>query len=219
MLVLEDLPAATRLALVAKLSDTLAQFVVARNWLSADRAGRIADEARERSTVNIAARSYGEDMRGLVAHLRATGQLTAGLILRALLSGNVELFDASLAELSGLPQARVSALLHDRGGAGLQALLIRAGLPESTFAAFRVALEASHETGYVDTLGGVARLRRRMVERVLTHCETDRQAAEPLLILLRRFATESAREEARTFCEELVAEDVIASVSHDLIAA
>jgi uncharacterized protein (DUF2336 family) len=219
MLVLEDLPAATRLALVAKLSDTLAQFVVARNWLSADRAGRIADEARERSTVNIAARSYGEDMRGLVAHLRATGQLTAGLILRALLSGNVELFDASLAELSGLPQARVSALLQDRGGAGLQALLIRAGLPESTFAAFRVALEASHETGYVDTLGGVARLRRRMVERVLTHCETDRQAAEPLLILLRRFATESAREEARTFCEELVAEDVIASVSHDLIAA
>jgi uncharacterized protein (DUF2336 family) len=219
MLVLEDLPAATRLALVAKLSDTLAQFVVARNWLSADRAGRIADEARERSTVNIAARSYGEDMRGLVAHLRATGQLTAGLILRALLSGNVELFDASLSELSGLPQARVSALLHDRGGAGLQALLIRAGLPESTFAAFRVALEASHETGYVDTLGGVARLRRRMVERVLTHCETDRQAAEPLLILLRRFATESAREEARTFCEELVAEDVIASVSHDLIAA
>ena len=219
MLVLEDLPAATRLALVAKLSDTLAQFVVARNWLSADRAGRIADEARERSTVNIAARSYGEDMRGLVAHLRATGQLTAGLILRALLSGNVELLDASLAELTGLPQARVSALLHDRGGASLQALLIRAGLPESTFAAFRVALEASHETGYVDTLGGVARLRRRMVERVLTHCETDRQAAEPLLILLRRFATESAREEARTFCEELVAEEVIAPHSHDLIAA
>src|SRR6266702_2888296 len=220
MLVLEGLPAATRAALVAKLSDTLAQFVVARNWLSEDRAGRIASEARERSTVNIAARSYGEDMRGLVTHLRATGQLTAGLILRALLSGNVELFDASLAELSGLPQARVSALLHDRGGASLQALLIRAGLPESTFAAFRVALEASHETGYVDTIGGAARLRRRMVERVLTHCETDRKAAEPLLILLRRFATESAREEARMFCHELIAEANVAALQHDdLIAA
>jgi uncharacterized protein (DUF2336 family) len=219
MLVLEGLPAATRVALVAKLSDTLAQFVVARNWLPADRAKRIANEARERSTVNIAAYSYGEDMRGLVAHLRATGQLTAGLILRALLSGNLELFDTSLAELSGLPQARVSSLLHDHGGASLQALLIRAGLPESTFAAFRVALEACHETGYVDTVDGAARLRRRMVERVLTHCATDQQTAEPLLILLRRFATESAREEARTFCEELVAEDVIATVGHDLIAA
>ena len=220
MLVLEDLPAATRAALVAKLSDTLAQFVVARNWLSADRAGRIATEARDRSTVTIAARSRGEDMLGLVRHLRVTGQLTAGLILRALLSGNLDLLECALAELSGLPPSRVSALLHDRGGAGVQALLIRAGLPESTFAAFRVALEAGDETGYVDSIAEAARLRRRMVERVLTHCETDGRSAEPLLILLRRFATESAREEARLFCEELAAEDVVAPVRHDeLIAA
>jgi uncharacterized protein (DUF2336 family) len=219
MLVLEDLPAATRVALVAKLSDTLAQFVVARNWLSADRAVRIASEARERSTVNIAAVSRGDEMSGLVRHLRATGQLTAGLILRALLSGNLELFDHALAELSGLPLARVSALLHDRGGAGLQALLTRAGLPESTFAAFRVALEVNHETGFVDTLGGAARLRRRMVERVLTQCETDPKTAEPLLILLRRFATESAREEARMFCDELMSDDAVALLPDDLIAA
>jgi uncharacterized protein (DUF2336 family) len=158
-------------------------------------------------------------MSGLVRHLRATGQLTAGLILRALLSGNLELFDHALAELSGLPPARVSALLHDRGGVSLQALLTRAGLPESTFAAFRVALEVNHETGFVDTLGGAARLRRRMVERVLTQCETDPKTAEPLLILLRRFATESAREEARMFCDELMAEDAIAMMPDDLIAA
>ena len=219
MLVLEDLPAATRVALVAKLSDTLARFVVARNWLSADRAGRIASEARDRSTVNIAARSRGDDMCGLVRHLRATGQLTAGLILRALLSGNLELFDAALAELSELPLARVSALLHDRGGASLQALLRRAGLPPSTFAAFQMALEVCQETGFVDSIGGAARLRRRMVERVLTHCETDPQAAEPLLILLRRFATESAREEARMFCDELIAEEAIAPLHHEPIAA
>ena len=219
MLVLEDLPAATRLALVAKLSDTLAQFVVARNWLSADRAERLASEARDRSTVNIAAVSRGEDMVGLVRHLRVTGQLTAGLILRALLSGNLELFEAALAELSDLPRSRVAALLHDRGSASLFALLKRAGLPESTFAAFRVALEADREIGFVDTVGGAARLRRRMVERVLTHCETDEQSAEPLLILLRRFATESAREEARLFCDELIAEEAIAPTPYGLIAA
>jgi uncharacterized protein (DUF2336 family) len=216
MLVLEDLPAATRLALVAKLSDTLAQFVVARNWLSADRAGRIAGEARDRCTVNVAARSRGDDMRALVRHLRATGQLTAGLILRALLSGNFELFDHALVELSGLPRARVSALVYDRG-ASLNALLTRAGLPESTFPAFRAALEASHEIGFVGSAGGAARLRRRMVERVLTRCETDAETAEPLLILLRRFATESAREEARLFCDELIADEAVAA--YDLIAA
>src|ERR1700750_337334 len=101
MLVLEDLPSATRAALVAKLSETLAQFVIARNWLSADRAERIANEARERSTINIAAHSRGDDMRGLVRHLRAAGQLNAGLILRALLSGNLALFDLAMSEFAG----------------------------------------------------------------------------------------------------------------------
>ena len=219
MLVLEDLPAATRLSLVAKLSETLAQFVVARNWLSADRAIRIASEARERCTVNVAARSQGDDMRALVRHLRATGQLTAGLILRALLSGNLDLFDHALVELSGLPETRVAALVYDRGGTSLDALLIRAGLPETTFPAFRAALEVAHEFGYAGTAGDAARLRRRMVERVLTRCETTSDVAEPLLILLRRFATESAREEARLFCDELVAEEAVASMQHDLIAA
>src|SRR5712672_609217 len=133
MLMMENLPSAIRLALVAKLSDTLTQFVVGRNWLSADRAGRVARETRARSTVNIAAQSRGDDMRGLVRDLRATEQLTTGLFLRA--------------ELSGLPQALVSALLQDRGGASLNALLSRAGLPSSTFPAFHAALEASHEVG------------------------------------------------------------------------
>lgn len=219
MLVLDDLPAATRAALVAKLSETLAQFVVARNWLSADRADRMTTEARDRSTMNIAARSRGDDMQGLVRHLRITGQLTAGLILRALLSSNLELFDAALAELTDLPLARVSALLHDRGGNSRHALLRRAGLPEGTFAAFQVALDACHEQGFVDTEDSAARLRRRMVERVLTHCETDRDATGPLMVLLRRFATESAREEARLFCDELVADEAIAPVYGDLIAA
>src|SRR5438046_838268 len=165
------------------------------------------------------ARQSRDALRHRQARLRSSRRLTAVLILRALLSNNLELFDHALSELSDLPQARVSALLHERGGASLRALLIRAGLPESTFAAFKVALEASQETGYVDTVAGAARLRRRMVERVLTHCETDRQAAEPLLILLRRFATESAREEARMFCSELIAEQAIAPIRYELIAA
>jgi uncharacterized protein (DUF2336 family) len=219
MLVLEDLPAATRVALVAKLSDTLAQFVVAKNWLSADRAERVTGEARDRSTVSIAAASRSDDMKGLIAHLRATSQLTAGLILRALLSGNLALFEAALTELSGLPRSRVASLLFDCREASLVALLRRARLPESTFAAFQAALEVVHEIGFADTASGAARLRRRMVERVLTSCESDQNAAAPLLILLRRFATESAREEARLFCEELAAEQAIVPEPYGLIAA
>jgi hypothetical protein len=57
-------------------------------------------------------------------------------------------------------------------------LLGRAGIPESTFDAFGIALDVCHETGFADTLSGVANLRRRMVERVLTHCSTEHDAAE-----------------------------------------
>jgi uncharacterized protein (DUF2336 family) len=220
MLMREDLPSATRLALVAKLSDTLTRFVVGCNWLSADRARRIASETRARSTVHVAARSHGDDMRGLVRHLRATGQLTAGLILRALLSGNLELFDHALVELSELPRSRVSALVYDRGGASLNALLTRAGLPQSTFPAFHAALEASHEVGFVATVDEAARLRRTLVERVLTRCETDEETAEPLLTLLRRFAAESVREEARAFNDDVLADKTAAAPAQPgLIAA
>jgi uncharacterized protein (DUF2336 family) len=212
LLARDDLPAATRLTLVAKLSETLAGFVAGREWLAADHAQRIAREACEKATVAIAADSSTSEVRPLIRHLRVTGQLTAGLILRALLSGNVVLFEEALAELADMPVARVSGLVHDRGSAGLRALFDRAGLPPSTYPAFKEAVEAMREGGFVGEPGDAARLKRRMIERVLTRCEDQAPSElEPLLTLLRRFATEAAREEARLYCDGLVAESEYAS--------
>jgi uncharacterized protein (DUF2336 family) len=187
-----------------RLSETLAQFVTARDWMDEARARRVAKEACEKATVTLAATSP-PDLRALVAHLRATGQLTAGLILRALLSGNVRLFEEALADLSGLPSARVAGLIHDKRGAAFRALYDKAGLPASAYSAFRAALDALHEIGFVGEAGGATRLKRRMVERVLTRCAGDENEIDPLLSLLRRFATEATRDEARLFCDELVA--------------
>jgi uncharacterized protein (DUF2336 family) len=139
--------------------------------------------------------------------------------LRALLSGNADMFELALAELTGMSEARVAAVLHQRTGAGVTALLSRAGFPESTFAAFRAALLATEEIGFIGTLDGAARLRRRMVERVLTSCAQETSATGALLTLLRRFEMESAREEARVFCDELVAARSISRADEHLIAA
>jgi uncharacterized protein (DUF2336 family) len=183
--------------------------VSARAWLDPDRAQRIAKEACEKAAVTIAADIPGE-ARSLLRHLRETAQLTVGLILRALLSGNIVLFEEALSELSGVPLARVRAIVHDRGAAGFRALYGRAGLPESTYPAFREAVGALAEANHLGALGGSSRLKRRMVERVLAGCEGDEIGdVEPLLMLLRRFATEAAREEARLYCDELVAEDSV----------
>jgi uncharacterized protein (DUF2336 family) len=206
LLAREDLPMSTRQAVMVRLSQTLANFVTARAWMDEDRANQVAKEACEKATVTLAATSPGPDLRALVAHLRVTGQLTAGLILRALLSGNVRLFEEALADLSGVPSDRVSGLVHDRRAAAFRALYDKAGLPASAYSAFRAALDALHETGFVGEAGGATRLKRRMVERVLTRCAEDEPAeVDPLFTLLRRFATEATRDEARLFCDELVA--------------
>jgi uncharacterized protein (DUF2336 family) len=207
----EDVAVSTRLIVVAKLSETLAGFVVEREWLDADRAERVAREACEKATITIAAESPRQ-VRPLIYHLRVTGQLTAGLILRALLSGNVALFEEAMAELAELPIARVSDLVHGHGTAGLRALFDKAGLPPSSYPAFKEAIEAMREGGFIGDPGGATRLKRRMVERVLTRCEDEApDELAPLLTLLRRFATEAAREEARLFCDELVSEAAEAS--------
>jgi uncharacterized protein (DUF2336 family) len=206
LLAREDLPASTRQAVVVRLSQTLADFVVAREWIEHSRAQRVAKEACEKATVALAATSPTMQVRPLVTHLRESGQLSAGLILRALLSGNVRLFEEALAELSGLSLARVSGLVHDQRGSAFQALYQKAGLPMSGYAAFRAALDCMHEVGFVGEPGGTTRLKRRMVERVLTRCEQDEAGdTGALLMLLRRFATEATREEARLFCEDLAA--------------
>jgi len=219
LLLRPDLSVATRQALVAKLSETLADFVVSRDWLNPDRARRITKEACEKATVAIAAETPQQEVRPLIRHLRHSGQLTAGLILRALLSGNVSMFEESIAELSGVKLSRVTGLVHDRGSSGFRAIYEKAGLPASAFPAFREAIATLNEDGFLGDPSGAARLKRRMIERVLTRCSMSAiEDIEPLLMLLRRFATEAAREEARMFCEDLV-DGLLPDIGMERVAA
>jgi uncharacterized protein (DUF2336 family) len=200
-----DIAPSTRLALVAKVSESLVDFVARRRWLNAERALLVAREACEKATVTVAADTPTVEVRPLVRHLRASGQLTAGLILRAFLSGNVTLFEEAMAELSEMTTKRVSTVIHYGGAASLRALFDRAGLPPSTYSAFKQAIEAMREGDLTGEPGGSARLKRRMIERVLTGCENEAlDELAPLLTLLRRFATEAAREEARQLRDDML---------------
>jgi uncharacterized protein (DUF2336 family) len=208
LLARDDLPAPTRQSLVAKLSSTLASFVVSREWLGPDRAQRVVKEACEKATVMLAAETHETQVRPLIRHLRETGQLTAGLTL----------FEESLAELSDMPLPRVIGLVHDRGSSGFRAVYQKAGLPDAAYPAFREAIATMNEDGFIGDSAGAARLKRRMIERVLTRCAGDEIGdVEPLMTLLRRFAAEAAREEARLFCDDLV--DGVQGGDRPLVAA
>src|SRR4029077_15803132 len=64
----DDLPASTRCALVAKLSETLAGFVASRDWLDAGRAQRVMREACEKAAISVAAVSPEDEIPPLVRH-------------------------------------------------------------------------------------------------------------------------------------------------------
>ncbi len=206
LLVHSELPVETRQALVATLSSTLARFVTDREWLPEERALKVTREACDRATVALAAETEDDRVAPLVRHLRSSGQLTGGLVLRALLSGNVHFLVEALADLTNLSPRRVAAILDDPARHAFRALYERAGLPHAAFGAFKAALEVIQEMGFDDSAHGYAVLRRRIVERVL---ERYQRAApgelDQLLSLLRRLAAEATREEARSFTADLVA--------------
>ncbi|MBI1867560.1 MAG: DUF2336 domain-containing protein [Methylocystis sp.] len=202
------LPPVVRSDLVNAAAASLASFVVERAWLSSARAERITQEARDKANVIIVTQAVDSDgrhgVRELVAHLRKSAHLTASLVLRALLSGNRDLFEASLAELSGLDEDKVAGLVRDFRGAGFAALYARAALPPKLLPAFRAALAAQREFGPSAGSEGGARLSLVMIQRVLTACDAiNGGELDKLTALLRRFEAEAAREDARDVVLEL----------------
>jgi uncharacterized protein (DUF2336 family) len=193
------LPVVLRAELVAATARALSAFVTACAWLPEERAHRATREAAERAHLIIAGDDVAASDQGLrdfVFHLRTSGQLTPGFILRALLAGHLALCETALADLSGLPRARVAGLMRNARNVGFGALFTRAGLPVAILPAFRAALAAYEDAGLPDVLS--SRLSRRMIERALTACESmDPADCNKVLALLRRFEAEAALEEAR----------------------
>jgi uncharacterized protein (DUF2336 family) len=203
-----DLPMTIRQELLSKLSRKLAGFVASRYWIDSANAECAAREACEKATVALAAETPREEIGELVQHLRRSGQLTAGLLLRALLSGNGILFNEALASLSGVPLRNVISYVDDANNSAFHALYHKAGLPRSAFSAFRATLDVLRNIGSFGLNKARGDLSRRMVEHVLSICSKERaDNSHEVLALLRRFAIEAARDEAKLFCDDLVAEN------------
>jgi uncharacterized protein (DUF2336 family) len=186
-----DLPIAERQKLLLKLAERLGRTAINNFSLDEERVRRLTQDACERATLAL----IGDEpaaVRPLVAHLRSTGQLTTGLVLRALLNGELDFVEAAFAELTQIPSDRVRRLLQDPVGAGFRALYSRAGFPASAYAPFREALGAWGDLHDCGVTGAAAR--RHVAERALTVADMDELggAAE----LMKRMAADAARDQA-----------------------
>ncbi len=198
-----DLPIEVRHSLVALMAEQLSRFGQSAGWISSERGDRAAREARDAAALALSDEAEEAQLVRLVAHLRVQEQLTAGLILRAILSLRLPFAEIALAELSGLSRARVAGLMLEPQGAGFAALHRRAGLPALLLPAIRAGLTVWHDAnGGRNGMDG-PRLARSMIEAALTACEALPFAeARGLMALLARFEAEAARDEARILAHE-----------------
>ncbi|WP_165359383.1 DUF2336 domain-containing protein [Lichenibacterium minor] len=190
-----DLGAALRHELVVATADALRDFVTACGWVAPARARRVAADETDRAALRLAGQDTDDrDRLRFAAYLRGAGRLTPALVIRALLSGQVELFEAALAELSGQKLNRVSGLVRRHQGLAFAALVRSAGFSDDLLPVLRTALDARPPAGAQPP----AMLRRDVVGRVLARCglEGDTTVAG-LTALLRRFESEAARDECR----------------------
>lgn len=201
-----DLPPEVRYTIGLAVAQALSQFVIARGWIGTERCDRMSREAGERVALETCDDSGVAAVARLVAHLRTTRQLTAGLILRAVLSGRTDFVHAALADLSGQDYAGITRAMRDssRDPRAFAELHRKAGLPEALLPAMQAALAARHAAA-----GGLrgAGLSRRMIESAIDAC-TDLPAPEmhAVVALLTRYEAEAARDEAREVARAVAAE-------------
>lgn len=184
----QDMPIDVRQKLAVRLSQALCGLAEDRFALAGSRTTALARDSGERATLEIA-REHGADQ--LVAHLRESGQLTAGLVIRALFSGNTEFVSHALAELTGQSPERVAQMLGAPHSHGFKALYRRSGMPDGAFDIFRVGAEHLDEES-----DGIGRglLDRVALEHGVSVCSEDAFGA--IGGLMRRLLQEAARREA-----------------------
>ncbi len=192
----DDIAVEVRQALAARTAEALARHSEALGWISRERSERLMRESRDCATLALSDEAGEAGLARLVAHLRARSELTAGLILRALLSRRLAFVEAALADLGSQSRGRVAGLMLDPRGAGFAALYRRAGLPALLLPSIQAALAEWRTAARAGTDG--APLSRRMIACALSACE-DLPFAEgrSLMALLARFEAEAAREEVR----------------------
>jgi uncharacterized protein (DUF2336 family) len=197
-----DLPAEIHQMLIRRLSDALGNLITVKAWVAEDRAATVTREACDRATVALAAESQSDELGPLVEHLRVTGQLTTALLLRAVCAGNIAFFEAALAVLARVPEARAASFVRGRIG-GFRALYTKAGLPPLAFDAFAAALQTARRISSDGSPTDRYRFTRDMVDAVLARYRgiTEGEINE-LTTMLRRFAADQARDAARDYVRE-----------------
>ncbi len=188
------LEARTRQILVERVSSSLVNLATSSNWIGNDRLSKIANDACNRSALEIAERVNPVDMKEYVEHLGNTNQLTTALLVRAACSGHAAFMEAAFSILSGMSLKRVQAIVDDARTASFKSMYQRTGLPVGAYNLFKAAVQVWQKPcTAADALN-----------EIVSRVENDPGVDGALFSLLGRMSGEASRENAANYERQLL---------------
>jgi uncharacterized protein (DUF2336 family) len=160
------LPADSRHLLLTIVGDALKGSPLVVALMGKARAERITREACVRASITVIDGTSQAELGALVEHLRLSGDLTPGFVVRAVAMGKIDFLGAVLVSLTGQGSERVRALLTSGRDGALAALLRSAGLPAGTHAAILTALNVWREVAVGKRVAGTQEVTWLMLKAI-----------------------------------------------------
>jgi uncharacterized protein (DUF2336 family) len=189
------LPADCRHALVTQHGRALSELGLVRALIGQVRAERITGEASIRACLNMVDSVDPGEYGALVEHLRLSGDLTTGFVIRALAHG--KFFGAIVAALTEEAPERVNSILANGREAALKALFGKSGFSDAVNAILLHGLRTWRTVANGRLDAGpqeIARLMMAELEKSRPHMG---HANDDLMALLRGIYLEAMRENSR----------------------
>jgi uncharacterized protein (DUF2336 family) len=179
---------ATTERLIACVSIELRERVLARHGFGGELAEELIRQGREGALTRsvVADRKEGE-VEGVINRLKAKGELTPTLVLRALCEGDIHLFEAAMAALADMTVDNARTFLHERGPGGLRMVFRNTGMPQPMFRPIQLGIEEIRTLRAASPAPTAAEISCRIVDRLVEEYEgLPNGGLEPLMSELSR---------------------------------
>jgi len=186
------LPSDCRHTLIVRVGEALSGSPLVVALMGKARAARVTRDACVKASVTLIDSTRTEEHGALVEHLRLSGDLTAGFIIRTVAHGKIDFFGAVLMALAGQSHQRVTALLGDGHDGALAALFKKAGLGDATHKVLVRALKVWREVAKGRRVAGAQEVSWLMLKEL-----GEAEATGELASLLKSIHLDALRENAR----------------------
>ncbi|MEO0544975.1 MAG: DUF2336 domain-containing protein [Pseudomonadota bacterium] len=198
LLELPDLEPLLRYHLLVAVNRALSENAFVAELLGAGRA-KVTSEAALQPAINrLLSSVHGADCEQLVDALRADGQLTTALIMRAACHGHLDFVGAVVADLSGLARDMVIDALASAREGQLHGVFAKAKLGEKVAEVLTVAVRQWRAVSQGRSQSGAQEITYTIIEAMTSSAKAHDYANDDIEGLLRSIYLDEVRNNARS---------------------